>query len=128
MSNRFRRGRLLPARPSTEDACAHRGTRMGMEARENAIEKPETIKTLGEVGSDAERALTDLGGALTAVRAIVSLTLADGSAEEGPVLYKRLNALEYLLRQAGYAEDVLWVTVDQMSTALDEHTPAPFSS
>lgn len=101
---------------------------MGMEARENAIEKPETIKTLGEVGSDAERALTDLGGALTAVRAIVSLTLADGSAEEGPVLYKRLNALGYLLRQAGYAEDVLWVTVDQMSTALDEHTPAPFSS
>ena len=91
-------------------------------------DKQEIIKTLGEVGSDAERALTDLDGVLTAVRAIVDLTLADGGAEEGPVLYKRLNALEFLLRQAGNAEDILWVTVDQMSMALDEHAPAPFLS
>lgn len=101
---------------------------MGKKPPEDSIDEPETIKTLGDVSSDAERALTDLGGALTSVRAIVNLTLADGGAEEGPVLYKRLNALEYLLRQAGYAEDVLWVTVDQMSTALDEHIPAPLSS
>ena len=101
---------------------------MGKNSPDNSIDKSETIKTLGEVGSDAERALTDLDGALTAVRAIVDLTLADGGAEEGPVLYKRLNALEFLLRQAGCAEDLLWGTVDQMSMALDEHAPAPFSS
>ena len=51
---------------------------MGKKARKKSIVKPEIIKTLGEVGSDAERALTDLDGALTAVRAIVDLTLADG--------------------------------------------------
>ena len=101
---------------------------MGKKARKKSIVKPEIIKTLGEVGSDAERALTDLDGALTAVRAIVDLTLADGGAEEGPVLYKRLNALEFLLRQAGNAEDILWVTVDEMSMALDEQAPAPFLS
>tara|TARA_R110000744_G_scaffold681_8_gene2623 strand:+ start:1067 stop:1372 length:306 start_codon:yes stop_codon:yes gene_type:complete len=101
---------------------------MGKKARKKPTDKQEIIKTLGEVGSDAERALTDLDGVLTAVRAIVDLTLADGGAEEGPVLYKRLNALEFLLRQAGNAEDILWVTVDQMSMALDEHAPAPFLS
>ena len=101
---------------------------MGKKARKKPTDKPEIIKTLGEVGSDAERALTDLDGVLTAVRAIVDQTLADGGAEEGPVLYKRLNALEFLLRQAGNAEDILWVTVDQMSMALDEHAPAPFLS
>ena len=101
---------------------------MRKKARKKPTDKPEIIKTLGEVGSDAERALTDLDGVLTAVRAIVDLTLADGGAEEGPVLYKRLNALEFLLRQAGNAEDILWVTVDQMNMALDEHAPAPFLS
>ena len=101
---------------------------MGKKARKKPTDKQEIIKTLGEVGSDAERALTDLDGVLTAVRAIVDLTLADGGAEEGPVLYKRLNALEFLLRQAGNAEDILWVTVDQMSMALDEHAPAPYLS
>lgn len=95
---------------------------MGKKLPEDSIDKPETIKTIGEVGSDAERALTDLDGALTAVRAIVDLTLVDGGAEEGPVLYKRLNALEFLLRQAVDAERILWVTVDQMNTALDELT------
>ena len=55
---------------------------MGKNSPDNSIDKSETIKTLGEVGSDAERALTDLGGALTAVRAIVDLTLADGGAED----------------------------------------------
>lgn len=99
---------------------------MGKKPRENSIDKPETIKTLGDVSSDAERALTDLDGALTSVRAIVDLTLVDGGAREGPVLHKRLNALDFLLRQAGYAEGILWVTVDQMSTALDEQAPAPF--
>ena len=101
---------------------------MGKKARKKSIVKPEIVKTLGEVGSDAERALTDLDGVLTAVRAIVDLTLADAGAEHGPVLYKRLNALEFLLRQAGNAEDILWVTVDQMNMALDEHAPAPFLS
>jgi hypothetical protein len=100
---------------------------MGKNSPDISIDKPETITTLGEVGSDAERALTDLDGALTAARAIIDLTLADGGAREGPVLHKRLNALEYLLRQAGYAEGILWVTIDQMSTALDEYAPAPFS-
>ena len=73
---------------------------MGKKARKKPTDKQEIIKTLGEVGSDAERALTDLDGVLTAVRAIVDLTLADGGAEEGPVLYKRLNALEFLLKQS----------------------------
>lgn len=99
---------------------------MGKKPQENSIHKPETIKSLREVNSDAERALADLDGALTAVRAIVDLTLADGAGGAGPVLHKRLNALDYLLRQAGGAESILWVAVDQMSTAFDQHAPAPF--
>lgn len=99
---------------------------MGKKARQKPEEMRETIRTLDDVGSDAERALIDLDGALTAARAIVDLTLADGGADEGPILYKRLNALEFLLRQAGHSESVLWVAVDQMSMALDEQAPAPF--
>ncbi|WP_065382721.1 hypothetical protein [Hyphomonas sp. ND6WE1B] len=95
---------------------------MGTKPPEDSMDRPQTTKTLGEVGWDAEQALTDLDGALTAVRAIVDLTLVEGGAEKGPVLHKRLNSLEFLLRQAGYAERILWVTVDQMSTALDELT------
>lgn len=93
-------------------------------------DKPENtqgpIKTIGEVSEDAARALIDLDGALTAARCLVGLTIADGAASEGPVLYKRLNALEYILRQAGFAEDILWVAVDKMSMALDDQEAAPF--
>jgi hypothetical protein len=99
---------------------------MGRKTSSSVQKKKETIRTLDDVGSDAERALIDLDGALTAARAIVDLTLADGGADEGPILYKRLNALEFLLRQAGHSESVLWVAVDQMSMALDEQAPAPF--
>lgn len=93
-------------------------------------DRPEStqgpIKTIGDVCEDAARALIDLDGALTAARCLVDLTIADGGASEGPVLYKRLNALEYILRQAGSAEDTLWVAVDKMSLALDDQEPAPF--
>ena len=99
---------------------------MGRKTSSSVQKKKETIRTLDDVGSDAERALIDLDGALTAARAIVDLTLADSGADEGPILYKRLTALEFLLRQAGHSESVLWVAVDQMSMALDEQAPASF--
>ena len=99
---------------------------MGRKTSSSVQKKKETIRTLDDVGSDAERALIDLDGALTAARAIVDLTLADGGADKGPILYKRLTALEFLLRQAGHSESVLWVAVDQMSMALDEQAPASF--
>lgn len=101
---------------------------MGKKTPERSPEKQEVNRTLGDVSSDAERALTDLDGALTAARALVDLTLSDGGAEEGPVLYKRLGALEFVLREAGRAEDILWVAVDQMSMSLDKEAPAPFLS
>lgn len=84
-------------------------------------------KTLGDVSEDAEGALTDLDGALTAARALVDLTLADGGADDGRTLYKRLNALEFLLRCAGSAEDVLWIAVDQMGMSVDGEAPATFA-
>lgn len=79
--------------------------------------------TTEEVSNNAQNALTDLDAAITAARCLVDLTIMDGAATEGPVLYKRLNALEYILRQASVAEDMLWVTVDKMSLALDEQEP-----
>lgn len=74
---------------------------MGRKTPKGSKEKKKADRTIGDVASDAERALSDLDGALAAARAIVDLTLADGGAGEGPVLYKRLNALEFVLRQAG---------------------------
>lgn len=79
--------------------------------------------TTEEVSNKAQSALTDLDAAITAARCLVDLTILDGAATEGPVLYKRLNALEYILRQASVAEDTLWVTVDRLSLTLDEHEP-----
>tara|TARA_R110002110_G_scaffold31943_2_gene111665 strand:- start:203 stop:571 length:369 start_codon:yes stop_codon:yes gene_type:complete len=88
---------------------------------------PEGNRTLGKVSADAESALTDLDGALTAARALVELTLSDGGANESRTLYKRLNALEFVLRCAGFAEDVLWIAIDQMSMSVDHEAPAPLS-
>ncbi len=87
----------------------------------------ERSRNLEEVSADAESALTDLDGALTAARALVDLTLADGGADDGRTLYKRLNALEFVLRCAGTAEDVLWVAIDQLSMSVDQKAPAPLS-
>lgn len=84
-------------------------------------------RTLGDVSADAEGALTDLDGALTAARALVDLTLADGGADDGRTLYKRLNALEFVLRCAGSAEDVLWTAVDQMGMSVDQEALTPLS-
>lgn len=84
-------------------------------------------RTLGDVSDEAESALIDLEGALTAARALVDLTLADGGANDSRTLYKRLNALEFVLRCAGSAEDVLWVTVDQMGMSVDGKATAPFA-
>lgn len=97
---------------------------MGRKTPKGSKEKKKVGRTIGDVASDAERALTDLDGALAAARAIVDLTLADGGFGEGPVLYKRLNALEFVLRQAGQSESVLWVAIDQFGMALDEQVPA----
>lgn len=87
----------------------------------------EQRRTLGDVSDGAESALIDLEGALTAARALVDLTLADGGANDSKTLYKRLNALEFVLRCAGSAEDVLWIAVDQMGMAVDREARATLS-
>lgn len=97
---------------------------MGRKTPKRSKGQKKVSRTIRDVASDAERALTDLDGALAAARAIVDLTLADGGAGEGPVLYKRLNALEFVLRQAGESESVLWVAIDQFGMTLDEQAPA----
>lgn len=97
---------------------------MGRKTPKGSKEKKKAGRTIGDVASDAERALTDLDGALAAARAIVDLTLADGGAGDGPVLYKRLNALEFVLRQAGQSESILWAAIDQFGMVIDEQAPA----
>lgn len=87
----------------------------------------ERRRTLGDVSDDAESALIDLEGALTAARALVNLTLADGGANDSRTLYKRLNALEFVLRCAGSAEDMLWRAVDQMGMSVDREEIAPLA-
>lgn len=97
---------------------------MARKKRESRLaHTPDNSRQLGNVAANAESALVDLDGALTAARALVDLTLADGGAEEGPVLYKRLNALEFLLRKAGQSEDIIWVSLDQMRMSLEEALP-----
>ncbi len=98
---------------------------MGKKKSTAAGHGAERRRTLGDVSDDAESALIDLEGALTAARALVDLTLADGGAEDGRTLYKRLNALEFVLRCAGTAEDVLWIAVDQMGMSVDQEAAAP---
>ncbi len=99
---------------------------MGKKKSADSQHGGEPRRTLGDVSDDAESALTDLDGALTAARALVDLTLADGGADDGRTLYKRLNALEFVLRCAGSAEDVLWKAVDQMGMSVDQEALAPF--
>ncbi|AXE64697.1 hypothetical protein BBF93_11025 [Hyphomonas sp. CACIAM 19H1] len=101
---------------------------MGKKTSAASEDRAERRRTLGDFSDDAESALTDLDAALTAARALVDLTLADGGADDGRTLYKRLNALEYVLRCAGSAEDVLWIAVDQMSMSVDREAPAPLSN
>ncbi|HAY05054.1 MAG TPA: hypothetical protein PKV67_01885 [Hyphomonas sp.] len=93
---------------------------MARKALNKAQEPPEPARTFDDISSDAGDALIDLSGALTAGRALVDLTLADGGSADAPVLYKRLNALEFVLRQAGRAEDILWVAIDKMSMSFEE--------
>lgn len=99
---------------------------MGKKSKDKPAPAEQPAKTLGEVSSDAARALIDLEAALTAARALVELSMGDGHDMTGPLLYKRLNALEFLLRQAGYAEDVLWVACDKLGFAVDDMAPEPF--
>lgn len=75
--------------------------------------------SLDEINEAAEKALTDLDASLTAAGAIVELTLSDGISISTKLLYKRLNSLEFLLRQAGTAEDIVWDAVNRfdMSSA-----------
>ena len=100
---------------------------MGKKKSATSEHGAERRRTLGDVSDDAESALIDLEGALTAARALVDLTLADGGASDSKTLYKRLNALEFVLRCAASAEDVLWIAVDQMGMSVDGEATAPFA-
>ncbi len=75
--------------------------------------KPQD-RSLDEVNGVAERALIDLDASLTAAGAIVELSLSDGHSLSTKLLYKRMNALEFLLRQAGAAEDIVWDAVNRV--------------
>lgn len=98
---------------------------VGMKSPNTQEEADQPPGTPEDIRSGAEQALTDLSAALTAARALVALSLAEGGASNGPVLDKRLNALEFVLRQAGHAEDILWVAIDELGASANGMAPEP---
>ncbi len=86
-------------------------------AKKSALkaEKPDQqFLSLDEITTEAEKALVDLDASLTAAGALIELTLSDGHSLSSKLLYKRMMSLDFLVRQAGSAEDIVWVAVNQV--------------